>query len=471
MKHNFILQTDSYKLSMPGATTGDCGQWPPDTTGLYAYVESRGGKYPTTLFCGLQPLLIDKLSGVVFSERDIAQAAAFASAHGEPFNEQSWRDLLAEHGGALPVRIKAVAEGTVMPTHNVMATIEATDPRFFWLVSWLETSILRAIWYSTTVATQSYHIKQTILGYLRETSENPDTEILFKLHDFGARGVSSAESASLGGMAHLFNFLGSDTIEGILAANEYYSCPMAGFSIAASEHSTITSWGKAREIDAYRNMLNRFAKPGALVACVSDSYDLYNAIEKLWGDALIDKVRDSGATLVIRPDSGDPASVVLRALNILESKFGAQYNGKGYKQLPQCVRLIQGDGINHFSIEKILHNMKEKGFSASNIAFGMGGALLQGVNRDTLKFAYKTSEATVDGKAVPVFKDPVTDPGKRSKSGRLSLIRSNGVYATVSGSSVDGDLLQTVFENGEIKKIYTMDEVRANTIKGIVNGD
>lgn len=469
MKHNLILSCDSYKLSMAGATTGDAGQWPPGTEGLYAYVESRGGKYGSTLFFGLQAFLKEYLTGKVFTTSDIDEATAFAAAHGEPFNRESWYDLLDAHDGKLPIRIKAVAEGTVVPTHNVLATIEATDPRFFWLVSWLETSLLRAVWYPTTVATQSHFIKRTILEYLNETSTAPRTEIQFKLHDFGARGVSSSESAELGGMAHLVNFMGSDTIEGIRAANHYYGCSggMAGFSIPASEHSTITSWGKEREVDAYRNMLTRFAKQNALVACVSDSYDLYNAIENLWCGELREEIKASGVKLIIRPDSGNPPEVVLKALQILERKVGAPKNGAGYKQLPPWVGLIQGDGVNHDSISEILSVMKLNGYSASNIAFGMGGALLQQINRDTQKFAYKTSEATINGQAVSVFKDPVTDAGKRSKKGRLSLVHRNGEYQTISGSDSHDDLLRVVFENGQMFNTQTFDEVRANAEKAL----
>lgn len=464
MKSNLILKCDSYKFSMPGPTTGNCGQWPPGTTGLYAYTESRGGKYGSTVFFGLQAFLKEYLAGKVFGTVEIDEAYAFAKAHGEPFNRESWFDLLESHDGKLPVKIKAVAEGTVVPTHNALFTIEATDPRFFWLVSWLETSLLRAVWYPTTVCTKSFFIKKTILEYLNETSGAPRAELPFKLHDFGARGVSSGESAELGGMAHLVNFMGSDTIEGIRAANHYYGCAngMAGFSIAASEHSTITSWGKEHELDAYRNMLTRFAKPNALVACVSDSYDLYNAIENLWCGELREEIKSSGAKLIIRPDSGVPAEVVLKALQILERKVGAPLNGAGYKQLPPWIGLIQGDGVNHDSITEILSVMKLNRFSASNIAFGMGGALLQQINRDTQRFAYKTSEAIISGQAVPVFKDPVTDSGKRSKKGRLSLVHRNGEYQTISGSDAPDDLLHTVFENGEIKKLYTFDEVRAN---------
>jgi nicotinamide phosphoribosyltransferase len=294
--------------------------------------------------------------------------------------------------------------------------------------------------------------------------------LLFKLHDFGARGVSSAESAAIGGCAHLVNFRGTDTASGVLAARRYYGEPMAGHSIPAAEHSTITAWGRDGETDAYRNMLRRFAQPGKLVAVVSDSYDVFNAVENLWGGTLREEVVNSGATLVVRPDSGDPSTVVLKVAQLLDRRFGSAVNGKGYKVLKH-VRIIQGDGVNARSIDAILANLVGHGYAADNLAFGMGGALLQRLDRDTLKFAMKCSAIRRDGRWHPVSKDPVTDPGKKSKAGRLSLFRSKltGEYKTLpldDGHGPGGeweDALVTVWENGRLLRDWTFAEVRARS--------
>jgi nicotinamide phosphoribosyltransferase len=308
----------------------------------------------------------------------------------------------------------------------------------------LETALLRAVWYGTTVATQSYTIKQVILDYLERTGD--PTTIDFKLHDFGARGVSSLESAGIGGAAHLVNFMGSDTISGVLFAREYYNAGIAGFSIPAAEHSTITSWGREGEVDAYRNMLNQFAKPGSIVAIVSDSYDVYNAAEKLWGEALREQVVASGATVVIRPDSGDPVEVNRKLIEILGSKFGYTKNAKGFMA---------------------------NGWSADNIAFGMGGALLQAVDRDTQKFAMKCSSAQVNGQWINVQKDPVTDSVKKSKAGRVTLW-TNGTGEYVSGTNDDkkpwadrgwSNALDEVYRDGKLIKEISFDDVRTNAKK------
>jgi nicotinamide phosphoribosyltransferase len=454
---NFLLRTDSYKFT-------HWKQYPPHTTAIYSYLESRGGMFPATVFWGLQYYLRTYLRGRVFTKSDIQQADEFCRQHfgRDLFNREGWARLLEKHGGTLPVRVKAVPEGTVVPTLNVLASIENTDPEFPWLTNYLETLLMK-VWYPTTVATLSREIKKIIKGFLERTG---DPSLLpFKLHDFGYRGVSSEETAAIGGGAHLVNFMGTDTVAGILLLQEHYHAKgMPGFSIPASEHSTITAWGKEHEAEAYCNMLNAY--PEGVVACVSDSYNIYSACEKLWGELLKPDVVHRKGTLVVRPDSGDPINVLTRVFEILGGKFGYKTNPKGYRVLPPYVRVIQGDGVNMFTIQNMLYQLaKFHGWSADNIAFGMGGALLQQLNRDTQKFAFKCSAAKVDGQWRPVFKDPITDPGKNSKHGRLALLESEpGVFETVEnvGESalITEDRLVTVFEDGEVRKEYDLDSIR-----------
>jgi nicotinamide phosphoribosyltransferase len=448
---NIILNTDSYKVSM-------WKQYPAGTTGVYSYIESRGGRYDSTVFFGLQAFIKEYLLEPI-TQTDIDIADEILTLHGEPFNRAGWQYILDKHNGFLPVVIRAVPEGTVVPVKNVLATIENTDPECFWLTTWLETALLRAIWYPTTVATQSWKIRQVILDYLEKTGD-PNL-IDFKLHDFGARGVSSLESAGIGGAAHLVNFMGTDTISAILHAREYYNAGVAGFSIPAAEHSTITSWGRDGEVDAYRNMLTNFAKPGSIVAVVSDSYDIYNAAARLWGEELREQIVDSGATVVIRPDSGDPVEVNRKLIGILGSKFGYTTNSKGFKVLNN-VRLIQGDGINELTVRSILGAFMAMGWSADNIAFGMGGALLQQVDRDTQKFAMKCSAAKINGRWIDVQKDPATDPGKKSKAGRVTLYKDkDGTFFSGVEDWPESALVE-VFRDGKLVKEISFEQVRAN---------
>ncbi|WP_027482012.1 nicotinate phosphoribosyltransferase [Deinococcus pimensis] len=454
-ENNVILDTDSYKAS-------HFLQYPQGTTRLFSYLESRGGRFPATRFLGLQYVLDRYLTTRVTPEM-VEEARALFEAHGEPFPYEGWMHVARDLGGRLPLEVRAVPEGTVVPNLNALMTVTNTDPAVPWLVGWFETQLMR-VWYPTTVATQSYFIREILREALEKTSDRAADELPFKLHDFGARGVSSRESAGLGGLAHLTNFLGSDTVEALRVARNHYGADVAGYSIPAAEHSTVTSWGQAHEVDAYRNMVRTFGKPGAVYAVVSDSYDLKRAINEHWGDALRDEVIASGATLVVRPDSGDPAAMVRMAVRALAHRFGTTRNAKGYEVLNH-VRVIQGDGVDEDSIREILAVVTTDGFSAENVAFGMGGALLQKVDRDTQKFAYKTSAALVDGEYRPVYKDPVTDPGKRSKDGVLDLVRDGERYRTLAYREFDpayeGSAMRTVYRDGELLVRDTLADIRA----------
>lgn len=463
MSYSWLRDTDSYKAS-------HYLQYPPGATFMFSYFESRGGKFPKTVFFGMQYLLKKFLTKPI-NYADVEEAAEFFEKHGEPFDRAGFRHIVKDHLGYLPVRINAVPEGSVVPVHNVLYTVQSTCPKCIAMVSHVETILVR-LWYPTTVATLSHRCKAIISEWLKKTA-NDESGLPFKLHDFGSRGVSSQESAAIGGAAHLLNFLGTDTIVGALMAEEYYgtAAGVAGYSIPAAEHSTITAWGKDHEVDAYRNMLRQFARPKSIVAVVSDSYDLQNAVENLWGVELKQEVIDSGATVVIRPDSGIPWEVVVETLRGLDTFFGSEPNSKGYKVLNH-VRVIQGDGINDESINRILYDAAQAGYSADNIAFGMGGGLLQQCNRDTNRFAYKCSAIEVDGAIRPVFKQPKGDADKRSKRGLVTLVDNNpddGGYQTVGYDREDGPPKHTalvpVFENGELLQDWTFDQCRERTWK------
>ena len=773
---NLVLATDSYKLT-------HWKQYPSGTTNVFSYIESRGCDFSDRImFFGLQYFLREYLSNPV-TTKDVEQAAAFANKHGVPFNEEGWRYIVEEHDGYLPLKIKAAPEGTVMPVRNVMVTVETTDPNCYWLTSYMETALLRAVWYPSTVATNSFLCKEVIKKYLEETADDPEAELGFKLHDFGARGATSQEAAAIGGMAHIVNFMGTDTIAGVLAAMEGYDTDVCAFSIPATEHSTMTAWGKFNERDAYANAVEQYAGEGALFSVVSDSYDVYYATDMIWGEDLLEKVKEKGGTVVIRPDcysedtslltergwvlfknlkttdkvaevlddgtyhfvkpieyveeyyegdmyhfsdhhgkvdlfvtpehrmvvdqnrketirfakdmsdkgyhrqkmtrsakancgekselsdverlkiafqadgsyvtdsnskirfsfskerkkermikiinrigfyyseyhlkdgrveyhidvgnsneflkdfswvdtstlnykwcqdfieelsywdshrrsnsrykfdttnktvieivelialsagygvfissynderkdifskiytanilldnkvggqswkktkthysgyvycvkvpsgkiivkrnkgtmvcgnSGDPTLVPINLMKRLMARIGYKVNSKGYKVLPDHVRFIQGDGIDRETMEEILYNMKRENLSASNITFGMGGGLLQKVDRDTFKFAMKCSAAEINGEWVDVYKDPVTDKGKHSKKGRLTLIKDGvGDYITMryplnlKPDTECGEVLRVVYQDGKLYNESTFEEVRERANEGL----
>jgi len=389
------------------------------------------------------------------------------------FNRGGWEYILKEKKGMLPVKIKAVPEGTVLTHKNVLFTMENTDPKCFWLTNYLETLLVQ-VWYPTTVCTQSRAQKDIIVKALRNTGSEDvisNDLHLFKLHDFGFRGVSSVESAALGGAAHLVHFRGTDTMAALVVANECYHEPCAGFSIAASEHSTITSWGKEGEVRAMENMLKKY--PQGLVACVSDSYDIFNACEKYWGEELKPLIMQREGVLVVRPDSGELPNIVIKVLESSWKKFGKEgsQTKTGHKLLPPKIRVIQGDGINIKTLQLILDTMAKNHWAADNLAFGSGGALLQMLHRDTKKCAFKCSYALVDNKGVDVVKDPVTDPGKKSKKGKLKLVRSaQGEWWTATENKGPDNLdhLVEVFCDGKILVDFAFKDIRE---RALVNHD
>jgi nicotinamide phosphoribosyltransferase len=477
-RYGLIFDTDSYKNSHHR-------QYPPGTKEVFSYIESRGGRFDKTVFFGLQYYIKEYLLEPT-TMKDVERAAPMWTAHMGSFN-YGWRDdIVKAHDGYYPVRIRALPEGLVVPTSTPLVTVQSLDG-VIWANTWMETSLMRNVWPGTDVASISYNGKKIIRTALEKSCDSPDTEINFKLHDFGGRGVSSQESAMVGGAAHLINFMGTDTFVSIPFLADYYNqSEMPGYSIDAMEHSSVTSWGKEHEADAFRNMLRVSGKAGVPVACVSDSYDIKNAVQNIWCKELKDDVIKSGAIVVIRPDSGNPPEIVLMCVKLLDEGFGHTVNNKGYKVLKHT-RVIQGDGINLDMIQKILDVLLEAGYSAENVAFGMGGALLQQHNRDTQKFAMKCSHIyrarngmeteksriyKMNGEelvSVDVFKDPITDPGKRSKAGRLDVIRDDrGEIKTVVLE--DGQIahprsiMRTVYETGRLLVDDSFAEIRKRAV-------
>lgn len=477
-RNNLIRKTDSYKPTQ-------FKQYPPNTTKVFSYYESRQTETPTTFF-GLQYILKEFLTGRVVTVEMVEEARQFFSKHygrDDAFNYEGWMDIVRKHDGRLPLKIRAVPEGTTVPGRNVLFTVENTDPEFYWLTNYMET-LLCQIWYPITVATNSRMIRESLLEFNGITSDEDPNEIAnFQLHDFGFRGVSSTETAGIGGAAHLLWFLGTDTIEAISMIEDVYgSEEMPAFSIPASEHSTMTSW--INEMDAMENMLDTY--PTGMIACVSDSYDIMRAINEYWGTQLKEKILNRDGRLVVRPDSGDPVVSTIRVMEALWDKFGeyGEINSKGYKVLPSQIRMIQGDGIDREMVNQILDNFEMEGFSTENIAFGSGGGLLQKFNRDTFKFAFKCSMIEVEGEEGDrdVRKSPkewnskgeYVESFKKSKAGRLDLFRNplkNGEYFTKDVNEpfrnkawTLNSQMRTVFEDGKLLVDETFDDIRSRTI-------
>ncbi len=470
---NIMTQTDSYKMG------SHWNMYPDGTENVYSYFESRkGAKFDKTVFFGLQYILKKYLVGKVVTREKIEQAAAIAKAHfGSEafFNRKGWEHILNKYDGKLPLRIKAVPEGMPVTVNNILMSVELPkddDKQVAFLTNYVE-SVLTHVWYPSTVATLSRATKEMMKGFLDRTSDNP-AAVNFMLHDFGYRGASTDEAAGIGGAAHLINFLGTDTLPAMEFAMDYYAASLEGlaYSVAATEHSIMTARGPNGEDAVLDDLLNKY--PKGILSVVADSYDIYNFVENLVCKKYKNRIEARDGVFVVRPDSispihPTPEGETLWIVQTLANHFGYTMNTKGFMVLNPKVRVLWGDGIDKDGIEKILTLLETNGFSAENMVFGMGGGLLQKINRDTQRFAFKSSAQCRNGNWYDIYKLP-KDLSKASKRGRLALVKYNdGTFATVpeyqpnyQAGGMTGDLLETVFLNGDLVKEYTFTEVRNN---------
>jgi nicotinamide phosphoribosyltransferase len=448
---NLIITADCYKNS-------HWRMYPNGTSHVSSYLEARGGRYPATLFVGLQAFLLDYLSHPVTVE-DIDEAEEVLRLMSVPVNRQNWLDLIADHKGYMPIEIEAVPEGTVLPTSNVLVQIVNTDPKYPWVTNFVETAILRAVWYPTTVGTISWTAKQFLREAFERTSDNPEL-LRYYLHDYGGRGVSSFESATLGGMAHLVNFDQTDNVPGYLGARRFYNAArtVSGAS-AFQEHSVITAAGREREADTYRALL---ADTEAGVAgLLPDAFDHENAVRNIISKELHDEVAAYPGLVIVRCDSGDAVMTPVDTTEWLMEAFGSTTNSKGFKLLPPNLRVVQGDGLTQRTHIEIYDEMERRGLAADNVLCGMGGGLLQQVNRDTLNFGFKANAVKINGEWVGVQKMPTGSQMKRSKAGRLALRYADGDYQTVPRDSIPAEenVLIPVFRDGKILKKWDFSEL------------
>lgn len=454
---NPILNTDSYKL-------GHYLQYPEGTRAISSYVTTRGHSYkPEVMFFGLQMFLKDYLSQAV-TMADIDEAEEFATLHGQPFDRAGWLHVLNAHGGHLPLRIEALPEGVAIRRGVPVMQVVNTDPKLAWLTSYMETALLRAVWYPSTVVTLSWRLRQTIRPFLERTSDHADQLMAAMVSDFGARSTTSLEQAALGGVAHLVHFHMSDSLPAIRQARRCYGALMAGRSVPASEHTTMTAWGQSRETDAYSNMIDRFGRFGAY-SVVSDSYDLHNAVSEIWGKTLQTKVRAAGATLIVRPDSGDPIDTPVQVVAQLAYAYGTRLNGKGFKVLDDAVRVIQSDGVTLQDIQMILGRLEGMGFAAENITFGVGSTLLQKLSRDTLSFTMLASALQDEaGSWHDIGRRPANPRERPLTAGRQAVVRDGSDILAIPLSELGQreNLLKPVWQEGRILKDWGFEEVRQN---------
>jgi nicotinamide phosphoribosyltransferase len=467
MNENTLLSTDVYKM-------GHLEFYPEGTTKIYSYLVARSAKkFDATVFFGLQYYLKQYISKPI-THADVDEFLQYramilgSNPEGVVKKVRALADL-----GYWPISIKAVPEGSVVGVRNVLLTMTNTHPDFAWTVGFLESLILK-VWNTSTVATSSLGFRRLFERYASETSDVPEL-VPFQVHDFGYRGCSSEETAALSGASHLTSFLGTDTVLAVKLAKEYYNAEQPiGLSVPATEHSVMCAFGRNHELDAFQRMLTQ--NPTGIVSIVSDTYNLWDVLTDI-AQKLKPQILARDGKVVFRPDSGEPKLILCGdetapigspaykgAIRLLDEMFGSTVNSKGFKQLNPKVGLIYGDGMYFSRIADILGTIKCMGYSTTNLVIGVGGILLQQHNRDDMGFAIKATFATVNGEDRELFKDPITDSGKRSHKGLLRLDRdTEGHYFTtdqVSELFETSGLLEEVFRDGKLLKETTFNEVR-----------
>jgi nicotinamide phosphoribosyltransferase len=456
--------------------------YPSDVSEMRAYFTCRGPLFEEDqriIFYGIR-YAFDTIISRQITQTDIDEADAWLLQHGVAntpmqWPRELWQRIVDLYNGYIPVEIRALREGSVVypqiPCFEIIARqgelaqyVEADQ--FQYLVTWLETALMR-IWSPMVTATKSAHV-YNLLKEAFELSVEEENHFLLdsRLHDFGSRGVSSQETAMVTGCAHLTSFDGTDTMVAGWLATKYNDGKHIGTSVLATEHSVMTAW--ETEIEAVRNAIS-IAPEGSILSVVADTYDYYNFLDNTL-PLIASEAKAKNLLFVVRPDSGDPVSCVVDGLVACEKAFGITENNKGYKVLNGAA-VIQGDGIDINILANILEAVLKAGYAATNVAFGMGGGLLQKQNRDTLKVAIKLSAVGYRRPASPGkfvtkmegrMKKPTTDLSKSSLPGPFAVYPADGhlqVYPELKESGDYGirNQLETIWNCGPVN--YTWDTI------------
>lgn len=387
--------------------------------------------------------------------------------------------------GYLPLKIKALDEGSRVNIKIPMFTVVNTIPEFYWLTNYIETSISAEVWKPCTTATLAFEYKRLLTEYAVKTGA-PLDQIAIQAHDFSFRGMSGAEDAALAGLGHLSSFIGTDTVAAIDYAEDYYNATeVVGVSVPATEHSVMCMGTKDSEINTFKRLINELY-PKGIVSIVSDTWDFWKVITEfaleLKHDILNRTPNELGlAKTVFRPDSGDPVKVICGdpdakagspehkgAVECLWDIFGGTETDKGYKLLNERVGLIYGDSITLERAQAILSQLEEKGFASTNIVFGIGSYTYQYLTRDTFGFAMKATWGQVNGEGRAIFKDPITDKGeKKSAAGLLRVEKNAQGFQLFDRQTVEEETkgeFETVFVDGKLVKETSFEEIRARLV-------
>jgi nicotinamide phosphoribosyltransferase len=488
-----ILLKDGYKV-------GHKFQYPEGTTLVYSNLtprKSRNEDMQEVVFFGMQyfikEYLIHQFAEGFFNRPKEEVLRTYARRMDHYLGKYSipYDHIGALHDlGYLPLEIKALPEGTLVPMKVAVFTIKNTLPGFFWLTNMLETLLSTILWKPCTSATTAFQYLKTFTRYAAETVGEDRSFIQWQGHDFSFRGMSGIEDAVMSGAGHLLSFTGTDTIPAIDFLEAYYGADCEGElvagSVPATEHSVMCMGTAAGEIETFERLITE-VYPAGPVSIVSDTWDFWQVIT-VFLPQLKAQILARDGKVVIRPDSGDPVKIVIGdadaapgspefkgVIECLWETFGGTITEQGYKLLDSHIGVIYGDGITMERQEAILAGMKAKGFASYNIVLGLGSFTYEYVTRDNFGFAMKATYGEVDGIGRDIFKSPKTDDGtKLSAKGLLQVSRDpvTGKLRMKDGCTWEEEAqgeLKTVFKDGKLVRETTLAQIRAEIKKQLAD--
>jgi len=300
-------------------------QYPKGTTLVYSNFTPRSNKLSNLpdnneniVFFGLQYFIKDFLQDAwndQFFSKDKSEVVA---EYKRRLDTSLGKDTIdVSHIGALhdlgylPIEIRALPEGTLVPMKVPCLTIHNTVDEFFWLVNYLESVMSAYLWKASVSATTANWYRQTLERYAAETGGSLDF-VPFQGHDFSFRGMSGPQDAALSGAGHLLSFVGTDTVLSIDLLEQFYEADsekeLVGCSVPATEHSVMCMGGKDDEIGTFKRLITELY-PKGIVSIVSDTWDFWKVVTDYVSD-LKGTIMERDGKVVIRPDSGDPMAIV-----------------------------------------------------------------------------------------------------------------------------------------------------------------
>jgi nicotinamide phosphoribosyltransferase len=487
---NPLFLTDGYK-------TGHHQQYPAGTTLVYSNFTPRSNKYAPK---GCDQLVSFGQQMVMKQIHEAFDKDFFSKPKdevcGEMKNELSMylnTDYDVSHFealhdlGYLPIAVKSIEEGALIPMRVPVLTIYNTHPDFYWITNYLETVISNLLWKPMTSATISHAYRKLFTSWQEKTDAEKGWFVDWQAHDFSMRGMDSIDATISSGLGHLTSFSGSDSLPAIFGARKFYN--ETGFvsgSVNATEHSVMCAGSKDDEIGTFRRLLETY--PTGILSVVSDTWDLW----KVCTEHLVtlkEEILAREGKLVIRPDSGDPVDIICGTLTTYDSStgedyhksyrvrekgviellwdvFGGEINEQGYKVLDPHIGAIYGDSITLDRAEQIFTRLEAKGFASTNIVLGVGSFTYQYNTRDTFGFAMKATYVEVDGVGREIFKDPITDDGvKKSAKGLMKVVKENGEYRLIDQTTWEAEgegELRCIYLNGQFQfeNQTTLTEIR-----------